>query len=120
MKNETELRHRYFASRKVMTQNANRRAQGAIANQMSTVIVSLHMPRSHHQKINHTTLCALVISLLSPSFVKIFQLLGPILLQKPAERGGPLAPHLIRTALKKGTSSLRSEVKKHYVVDFDN
>ena len=31
---------------------------------------------------------------------------------KTCERGGPLAPHLIRTALKKGTSSLRSEVKK--------
>ena len=30
---------------------------------------------------------------------------------KTRERRGPLAPNLIRTPLKKGTSSLRSEVK---------
>ena len=70
----------------------------------------LRAQRAHYPKTNHAGTGVLPRRTFSPIFVALRQFLLPIVHSTVLNGGDPPVAFLLRKGLKKGTSSLRSEV----------
>ena len=72
----------------------------------------LRAQRAHYPKTNHAGTGVLPRRTFGPIFVALRQFLLPIVHSTVLNGGDPPVAFLLRKGLKKGTSSLRSEVNK--------